>query len=52
MLPDESLDAALADAVPLGQFPLRRARGGGREEPLLVSLGEPVSDPPLAGSPG
>jgi hypothetical protein len=48
MLPDEPLDTALADAVPLGQLPLRRARGEGRDEPFRVCLRQPIANPPLA----
>jgi len=49
MLADESFDAALADAVALGQLPLRRARGKGRDQPFRVGLRKPVTDPPPAG---
>ncbi len=48
MLPDEPLDAALADAVSLGQFPLRRAPGEGRDE--LFRVGRRGPHPSSAGS--
>jgi hypothetical protein len=47
MLPYEPLDTALADAVPLGQLPLGRTRGEGRDELFRVGLAEPVINPPL-----
>lgn len=36
MLPDEPLDAALADAVALSQLSLRGSGGEGRNEPLSL----------------
>jgi hypothetical protein len=52
MLPDEPFDAALADAVALGQLALRGTRSEGGDEVFPVSLAEPVSDPPLTGTQG
>jgi hypothetical protein len=53
MLPNETLDAALTDAVPLGQLPLRRTRSEGRDELFSVYFGEPVpNNAPLTGTLG
>jgi hypothetical protein len=50
VLPEEPLDAALADAVKLGQLPLRRTRDEGIDEPFRVDLGESFAHPPLSGA--
>jgi hypothetical protein len=50
MLPDEPFDAALADAVALGQLPLRRSSGEGGNELFGLGLGEPVPNSPLPGA--
>jgi len=52
MLPDEPLDTALTDAILLSQLPLGRARGEGLDEPLSVSLAEPIVNLPLTGTAG
>jgi hypothetical protein len=51
VLPDEPLDATLADAVALGQAPFRRTHGEGSNELLQVGLTQPVPDPPRAMAP-
>jgi hypothetical protein len=52
VLSDEPLDAALADAVPLRQHPLRRAGHEGDHKLLGVGFTQPVTDPPLMGYSG
>jgi hypothetical protein len=42
-LPDEPLDAALADAVSLGELALRCARGESRDKPFRIGLREPIA---------
>jgi hypothetical protein len=50
MEPNEPLDAALADAVAVGELPLGRVRSEGGDELLGVGFTQPVTNPPLTGT--